>query len=92
MLDCFPVTIPRGSHDRGGSKTHTLTIAELPAHTHQLGSQDSGAGLNNQANVEFTRNFGEGDGASVTSSSVGSGNAHTIVQPYITAYMWRRTA
>ena len=78
--------------ETGGSKTHTLTIAELPAHTHQLGSQDSGAGTNNQANVEFTRNFGEGDGASVTSSSVGSGNAHTIVQPYITAYMWRRTA
>ena len=41
--------------ETGGSKTHTLTIAELPAHTHQLGSQDSGAGLNNQANVEFTR-------------------------------------
>ena len=43
-------------------------------------------------NVEFTRSFGEGNGDAVTSSSVGSGNAHTIVQPYITAYMWRRTA
>jgi len=78
--------------ETGGAKTHTLTIAELPAHTHQLGSNDSGTGTGGAANVEFTRSFGEGNGASVTSSSVGSGNAHTIVQPYITAYMWRRTA
>ena len=80
--------------ETGGSKTdsHSLSIAELPAHTHQLGSNDSGTGTGGASNVEFTRSFGEGNGASVTSSSVGSGNAHTIVQPYITAYMWRRTA
>ena len=79
--------------ETGGSKTHTLTTAELPAHTHQLGSNDSGTGTGGAAgNVEFTRDFGDGNGDAVTSSSVGSGNAHTIVQPYITAYMWRRTA
>ena len=82
--------------ETGGSKTdsHSLSIAELPAHTHQLGSNDSGTGTGGASNVEFTRSFGEGNGASVTSSSVGSGSAHThdIVQPYITAYMWRRTA
>jgi|TARA_R110001592_G_scaffold356412_1_gene658227 hypothetical protein len=82
--------------ETGGSKTdsHSLSIAELPAHTHQLGSNDSGTGTGGASNVEFTRSFGEGNGDAVTSSSVGSGSAHThdIVQPYITAYMWRRTA
>jgi len=80
--------------ETGGSKTHTLTIAELPAHTHQLGSNDSGTGTGGASSVEFTRSFGEGNSDSVTSSSVGSGSAHEhdIVQPYITAYMWRRTA
>ena len=80
----------------GVAKTdsHSLSIAELPAHTHQLGSNDSGTGTGGASNVEFTRSFGEGNGDAVTSSSVGSGSAHThdIVQPYITAYMWRRTA
>jgi len=82
--------------ETGGSKTdsHSLSIAELPAHTHQLGSNDSGTGTGGASSVEFTRSFGEGNSDSVTSSSVGSGSAHEhdIVQPYITAYMWRRTA
>ena len=79
--------------ETGGSKTHTLTTAELPSHTHQVGSNDSGTGTGGASgNMEFVRDAGDGNGPAVTSSSTGSGNAHTIVQPYIVVYMWKRTA
>ena len=79
--------------ETGGSKTHTLTIAELPAHTHQLGSNDSGTGTGGAAgNMELVRDAGTGNGPAVNSSFTGSGDAHTIVQPYIIVYMWKRTA
>ena len=81
------------AEETGGSKTHTLTTAELPSHTHQVGSNDSGTGTGGASgNMEFVRDAGDGNGPAVTSSSTGSGNAHTIVQPYIVVYMWKRTA
>ena len=83
--------------ETGGSKTdsHALTIAELPSHTHNQGSQDSTAGLGGANNVEFIVDHSDTtNGPNIESSPTGSGAAHShdIVQPYITAYMWRRTA
>lgn len=84
----------------GGEKKHTLTVAELAAHTHStlpLAAQ--------RGNVTLTfaaTGFG-GSGSSAgyqmsngsndyPSSSTGGGSAHNILQPYITCYMWKRTA
>lgn len=72
--------------ETGGTKTHTLTVAQIPAHTHSM-------------TIENTRGTG-GDGAedgvssfsTVDSSSTGGGEAHPIVQPYLVVYMWKRTA
>jgi hypothetical protein len=72
--------------ETGGTKTHTLTVAQIPAHTHSM-------------TIEDTRGTG-GDGAedgvssfsAVDSSSTGGGEAHPIVQPYLVVYMWKRTA
>ena len=81
------------AEETGGSKTHTLTEAELPSHRHQVGSNDSGTGTGGAAgNMEFVRDAGTGNGPAVNSSFTGSGSAHTIVQSYIVVYMWKRTA
>jgi microcystin-dependent protein len=72
--------------ETGGSNTHTLTIAEMPAHTHSI-------------NLENTRGSGAAgaeDGVSSFESSdtnsTGGGTAHPILQPYIVVHMWKRTA
>ena len=72
--------------ETGGSNTHTLTIAEMPAHTHSI-------------DLENTRGSGAAgaeDGVSSFESSdtnsTGGGTAHPILQPYIVVHMWKRTA
>lgn len=74
------------AEETGGAKTHALTIAELAAHVHTVGA---GAGTAGSAG---TQNNIAPDGTPLTTSSVGSGTAHNNLQPYITVYLWKRTA
>ena len=74
------------AQETGGTKTHTLTIDEIPAHTHDVTMSTSDTDNNN---------LSEGDTSgtsSFTTSATGGGQAHNNLQPYIVAYMWRRTA
>lgn len=70
----------------GGEKTHTLTVSEMPSHSHNLGY-----GANVSSGNISNPNFGSGTSAASTSST-GSGGAHNNLQPYITCYMYKRTA
>ena len=62
--------------ETGGAKTHTLTIAELAAHTHSTSVGSTGGGSNVTPGTA-------GDTAGADVGSTGGGGAHNNLQPYI---------
>jgi microcystin-dependent protein len=76
--------------ETGGAATHTLTEAEMPAHTHPQTSPTSASG--GTGDFAFDTNSG---GASVDQNATGStggGGAHNNLPPYVVVYLWKRTA
>jgi len=71
----------------GGSSTHTLTIAEMPAHTHGYQKHTSNSALSIHDIAHTVNSY-----ANTQTTSTGGGAAHNNLQPYITVYMWKRTA
>lgn len=87
-------TYPLGSI--GGESTHTLTIEELPQHSHGIYGADSRSGDNTLQQPRFTY---KDTGQTTTYISgimgtelTGGGNAHNNMQPYLSVYMWKRTS
>ena len=73
----------------GGAKTHTLTIAQMPAHGHRVKSSNSASG---SASGSQPYNGGNLVDSSTYLKNTGGGQAHNNLQPYIAVYMWIRTA
>ena len=80
------------AEETGGSKTHTLSVAELPAHSHTISGNISRSGFSFEHHQTNSRLPGENFDTNPNTSNTGSGSAHSILNPYIVAYMWRRTA
>ena len=74
----------------GGAKTHTLTVNQIPSHTH---AQTLITSRTTNVNASGTSSANTGMVTETASTgATGGGTAHNNLQPYITCYMWKRTA
>ena len=74
-----------GASSSGGSKTATLAVTNLPAHSHNFQRE-------NPAGTGFSPGSGNGASSEYTSSTAttGDGTPFSILPPYVVVYMWRR--
>ena len=70
----------------GGEATHTLTVDEMPKHSHgiQLTSKATASG------TDYVRVSSTGDVTSNLISETGGGQAHNNMPPYLSVYVWQR--
>lgn len=84
FLLCAGSTYSAGSE--GGEAEHTLTVAEMPSHTHAATGGETG--------TPGRRYFAltAASYASTNVLSVGGNQPHNNMPPYLAVYVWKRTA
>lgn len=77
------------AENTGGEKEHTLTINEMPSHSHGIsanGHVSSQAYSSGEARWPWT----DQQEANRATWNAGGDQPHNNLQPYITCYMWKR--
>lgn len=75
----------------GGAETHTLTVNEMPSHSHAYNGtviQYTGAGGTQAWNL----NSGTTASEPLGTQSTGNGQPHNNMPPYIVAFIWKRVS
>lgn len=68
--------------ENGGSKVHTLTIAEMPAHDHNVSVKSGAAG--GTTRIDYVTNSGSGANQITNAAQTrGGGGSHPNLQPYV---------
>ena len=73
----------------GGEATHTLTVAEMPSHRHEITSRTAAGNYYGYAVTSDNTSTTIG---TINTQATGGGAAHNNMPPYITRYVWERTA
>ena len=80
------------AEETGGAKNHTLTLSQIPSHSHTISGNISRSGFSFEHHKYNSRLPGENYDTNPTVSNAGGGQGNNNLQPYIVVYMWKRTA
>ena len=93
------------AEETGGAKTHTLTAAEMPTHTHVQNAHAhtqrhlptaTGAVTGQTVDTSMSGSLANSGittaDATAVNQNAGGGGAHNNVPPYLVVYVWKRTA
>lgn len=79
------------AEETGGAKTHTLTINEMPSHTHQKANAwGTAAYISAFPDVWQYTSEKKISGVDIRTGATGGGGSHNNLQPYIVTYFWKR--
>lgn len=77
----------------GGEAEHTLTVDELPSHSHDMIIKNTNEnGRTDEANNSGSGSSGFENFATWHTKTTGGGKAHNNLPPYLAVYMWKRIA
>ena len=74
----------------GGEETHTLTVNEMPSHTH--GANNGATAFINGGSYDVAQTSGSRNYSHLSLGYTGGSQAHNNMPPYKTVYIWERTA
>lgn len=77
----------------GGEATHLLTTTEMPTHQHEMvNGNNAGYDYSWTKSTITLHNATKGWAGNANTSFVGGGEAHNNMPPYLSVYVWKRTA
>lgn len=76
----------------GGEATHTLTVDEMPSHTHKVANYAGIVGWTESSPSGYFSNSNDGfvTQTDIYSSSIGDSKPHNNMPPYLAVYVWQR--